>query len=411
MLDPLFRYAWALRRLRSSPFGPWLDSFTDRLSALGYSSGGSRSEVVLAADLGRWMARRKIPAGMLDESVVDSYVEHRKTQAERRRAASLNFLRHLRAEGTAVPPLCVPDLSPVNLHCRRYEEHLRKERGACEGTVAGYVVVVRDFLSRTFATEPVRLSNLDTADIGQYVLDRARTRSPRRVAYLAGVLRSFLRFLFARGETSCDLSTAVLTPRTTRLSSVPRYLPAAEVESLLRTCDLNAGAGRREHAILLLLARLGLRAGEVASLDLDNIRWRSGEIVIRGKGNFVDRLPLLPEVGKAIALYLVKDRPKTSSRRLFLRLCPPIRELSGRSAINTVLRRALKRAGLRPPIHGAQLLRHSLGTRMIRAGASMAEIAEVLRHHSPGTTEIYSKVDFETLRALAQAWPDAGGAP
>jgi len=409
MLDPLFSGPWAVPRLRSGPFGPWLDSFTDRLAGLGYSHWGCRSEVVLAADLGRWMERKKIPARMLDESVVDSYVEHRKTQRERRRAASLNFLHHLRAEGTVPPPPCVADLSPVGLHCRRYEEHLRKERGACEGTVEGYVVVVRDFLGRCFATEPVELATLDAADIGEYLLDRARTRSPRRVGYLAGVLRSFFRFLFARGETSSDLSTAVLTPRTTRFAIVPRYLPAADVERLLQACDLNTGAGRREHAILLLLARLGLRAGEVAFLDLDDIRWRSGEIVVRGKGNVVDRLPLLPDVGKAIALYLVKDRPKTSFRRLFLRLCPPIRGLGGRGAVSTVVRRALKRAGLRPPIRGAHLLRHSLGTRMIRAGASMAEIAEVLRHHSPGTTEIYAKVDFETLRALAQDWPDAGG--
>jgi integrase len=162
--------------------------------------------------------------------------------------------------------------------------------------------------------------------------------------------------------------------------------------------------------MLLLMVRLGLRAGEVASLDLDDVRWRSGELVVRGKGNVVDRLPLLPEVGKALALYAAEARPRIPSRRLFLRLCAPIRGLAGRGGVSTVVRDGLERAGLRPAVRGAHLLRHSLGTRMIRAGASMAEIGEVLRHHSPGTTEVYAKVDFEALRAIAQPWLGAGGA-
>jgi site-specific recombinase XerD len=409
MLDPLFMCPWAVRRLRSGPFGPWLDSFTDRLCGLGYTPWTCRSYVVLAADLGRWVARQKIPARALEESVVDAYIEHRKTQGDRRRAASLHFLDHLRAEGTVPARPYVADHSPVGLHCGRFEEHLRKERGACDGTVEGYVAVVRDFLSRCFGTDPVELTTLEGGDIGSYLLDQSRTRSPKRVEYLATVLRSFFRFLFARGETPSDLSRAVLTARTTRFASVPRYLPDADVQKLLDACDPDTPGGRRDHAILLLLARLGLRGGEVAALELDDIRWRSGEIVVRGKGNVVDRLPLLPEVGKALALYVAKDRPKISSRRLFLRLCAPIQGLAGREAISSVVRSALERAGLHPPIRGAHLLRHSLGTRMIRAGASMAEIGEVLRHHSPGTTEIYAKVDFEALRALAQAWPGAGG--
>jgi site-specific recombinase XerD len=146
----------------------------------------------------------------------------------------------------------------------------------------------------------------------------------------------------------------------------------------------------------------------VTALELDDIRWRSGEIVVRGKGSFVDRLPLLPAVGEALALYLVRDRARTSSRRVFLRLHAPVSGL-GASAVNALVHAALRRAALHPPIGGPHILRHSLATRMIRAGASMAEIAEVLRHHSPGSTEVYAKVDFEALRALARPWPTAGG--
>lgn len=409
-MDSLFKNPSAVRRLRASPFGPWLDSFTDRLADLGYTPWGCRSNVVLAADFGRWKTARKIPTTALDETVVDAYVKQRKTQRDRRRSAARHFLDHLRAKEVVPPRPYVADTSSVALYCQDYEEHLRKERGACDGTVEGYVAVVRGFLSRCFSDGPVELAALKADSVTDYLLDQARTLSPKRVAYLGGALRSFFRFTFARGQTPTDLSTAVLTVRTTRLASVPHYLPAADVEKLLNVCDLNTPGGRRDHAILLLLARLGLRAGEVATLELEDIRWRSGEIVVQGKGNVVDHLPLLPEVGKALARYLVEDRPKTSSRRLFLRLCPPIRGLGGRGAVSSVVRKALERADLHPPNRGAHILRHSLGTGLIRAGASMSEIGEVLRHHAPGTTELYAKVDFQALRALAQAWPGTGGA-
>jgi site-specific recombinase XerD len=410
MLDSLFRCGAAMRRLRSSPFGPWLDSFTDRLASLGYTPWSCRSCVVLAADLGRWMAEHEKAASALDESEISACVKQRKTQRERRGDAALRFLEHLRAEGIAAPRPHRPDRSPIAVCCGRYEEHLRRERGACDGTVEGYAAVVRAFLRHRFNDGPIDLKRLKAGDIQKYMIDHGRSLSPRRVGFLGAALRSFSRCLFARGETPSDLSPGILVPRTTRLSGVPKYLSAVEVEKLLDACDLKTGTGRRDHAILLLLARLGLRAGEVARLELGDIRWRSGEIVVRGKGNNVDRLPLLKEVGKALALYLVKDRPKSSSRRLFFRRCAPLRPLVGREAISTVVRTTLEKAGLHPPVRGAHLLRYSLGTRMIRGGASMAEIGEVLRHHSPGTTEIYAKVDFEALRTLAQAWPRAGGA-
>ena len=289
---------------------------------------------------------------------------------------------------------------------------MRKERGAAEGTVEGYVAVVREFLIQRFGAGNIDLAALTASDIGDYVVRRAGMLSPKSVANVASALRSFFRFLFVQRETPTDLSAATLTPQIRHQASVPRYLCPADVEKLLDTCDPSTPAGRRNRAILLLLVRLGLRAGEVAALELDDIRWRSGEIVVRGKGNVVDRLPLLSEVGQALALYLTHDRSaEVPTRRVFLRLCAPVRELGGRRAVSFVVRAGLEKAGLRPPVRGAHLLRHTLGTRMIRAGATMTEIAEVLRHHSPGSTAIYAKVDFEALRALAQPWPSVGEAP
>jgi integrase len=158
-----------------------------------------------------------------------------------------------------------------------------------------------------------------------------------------------------------------------------------------------------------MLARLGLRAGEVASLELDDIDWRVGEIVVRGKGLLHDRLPLLPEAGEALATYLRWDRPPITTRRVFVRRKAPLRGFARSSTVSTIVRRALERAGLNPPAKGAHLFRHSLATGMLRSGASMAEIGEILRHRSPNTTEIYAKVDLAGLSSLAQPWPAAGG--
>jgi site-specific recombinase XerD len=220
-------------------------------------------------------------------------------------------------------------------------------------------------------------------------------------------LRSFFRFLLAQGEIEVVLAGAVPSVADWRQSSVPKYLPREQVERVLQACDLDTSTGRRNHALLLLLARLGLRAGEVVALELDDIDWRTGEITIHGKGSSHDRMPLLPDVGKALAIYLRRDRPRCSTRRVFVRTRAPYRGFASSAAVSTIVCTALRRAGLEPPVRGAHLLRHSLATGMLHAGASMAEIGQVLRHRSPATTEIYAKVDFNALRGLAQPWPGA----
>lgn len=411
MLEKLFTHRRAAPRLRSSPLGPWLDSFVARLADLGYTDWSRRSNVVLAADLGRWLSGRGHSVRTLDESALKAYVEDRETQRERRRAAGAHILAHLRAEGVTPAPPDTSDRSAASALGQRYAAYMRTERGAVEGTIDGYVAVVREFVDQRFGSGDVDLAALTASDITAYLVERSPALSPKRVAYLTTALRSFFRFLFARNETATDLSTAPLMSQTRYGAAVPRYLSPAEVDCLIQTCDRSTPAGRRNRAILVLLARLGLRAGEVASLELDDIRWRSAEVVVHGKGDHVDRLPLLAEVGEALSTYLTNDRPAdASTRRVFLRLCAPVREVAGRGAISTVVRMSLERAGLRPQVRGAHLLRHTLGTRMIRAGATMAEIAEVLRHHSPRSSAIYAKVDFEALRTIAQPWPALGAA-
>ena len=200
-----------------------------------------------------------------------------------------------------------------------------------------------------------------------------------------------------------------IRPHRRRLSTVPKYLTPAEVRRVLKSCNRRTPTGRRDYAILLLLARLGLRAGEVVALQLDDIDWRAGEIIIRGKGSFHDRMPLPCDVGQALTSYMRRDRPDCQTRQVFVRMRAPRRGFACSSTLTTIVHRALKRANLHPNFRGAHLLRHSLATSMLRAGATMGEIGEVLRHRASSTTEIYAKVDFEGLRSLAHPWPIGGG--
>jgi integrase len=224
------------------------------------------------------------------------------------------------------------------------------------------------------------------------------------------VFRSFFRFLLQRGEIEIDLAASVPTVANWRLSTVPKYLTPKEIQAMLDACNQETSTGRRDYSILLLVARLGLRAGEVVALNLQHIDWRAGEITVPGKGLVHDRMPLPVDVGQALAAYLRRDRPRScESRRVFIRMKAPRRGFANPSTVSTIVRRALERAGLEPPVKGAHLLRHSLATEMLRQGGSLAEIGEVLRHRVPNTTEIYAKVDFHGLRLLGLPWPANGG--
>jgi site-specific recombinase XerD len=220
--------------------------------------------------------------------------------------------------------------------------------------------------------------------------------------------RSFFRYLFQKGELQANLAAAVPTVADWRLSTVPKCLSSVEVKRVLKACNRRTATGRRDYAILLLLARLGLRAGEVVALQLDDINWRAGEVLVRGKGLFQDRMPLPSDVGKALASYLRRDRPACQTRRVFICIQAPRRGFANPSTLTTIVRRALDRADLHPTFKGAHLLRHSLATSMLRSGATMGEIGDVLRHRIPNTTEIYAKVDFDGLRSLAHPWPIGG---
>ena len=247
--------------------------------------------------------------------------------------------------------------------------------------------------------------------MSSFVSRRARALGPARAKLMVGALRSFLSFLCQRGDVDLHLAGAVPRVADWRLSSLPKALPTADVERVLEACPRSTVTERRNYAVLLLLARLGLRAGEVVGLTLDDIDWDTAELTVRGKGGRRDRLPLPREVGKALVDYLRDGRPHPcSSRRVFLRARAPYRGFSSSVAICTIVRDALERAGVDSPRKGAHLFRHSLAMRILREGGSLSEIGEVLRHRLVDTTAIYAKVDLVRLRELARPWPVGGEA-
>jgi integrase/recombinase XerD len=384
-----------------------LAEFLTRLGPAGYATSTEHEKRRLIERFIRWIRDAGFVVSDLDDSCIDAFLgqpphDGRKPR-KMDRATLQQFLGQLRTVGV-LPPHCVAESSLADVLVQGYLDHLRGDRGLCERSLEVYLPFVHTFVA--VQRLPARVASLDASAVREYLLDRCCNRPVSFVKLLTAALRSFLRFLFFNKETATDLSTAVPSVRRWRLAGVPQYLTPDEVERVIASIDRSTAGGCRAHAMLLLLARLGLRAGEVAILELDDIRWEVGEIVVRGKGRLQDHLPLLDDVGEALACYIREARGPSSSRRVFLRSCAPHGGLSGPTAVCLVARKAIRGAGLLPTGRvGAHVFRHSLATRMIRHGASLAEISKVLRHRSTETTQLYAKVAFEELRGVAMPWP------
>lgn len=393
-----------------SPVADGLDvhmrAFFETLAAMSYAPTTQHEKRCVIRRFVRWAQRVRLAITDLDDSCVGRFLAQRNHKPRKLdRGTVRQFLQHLRGIGL-VPGRCGSESEPScgEVLLRRYLGYLRRDRGLCGRTIEVYAPFARAFVEAQKL--PTRIASLDASAVRAYLVDRSQNRSVSFVKLLAAALRSFLRFLFLDGVTQLDFSIAVPPIRRWRLATVPPFLSPEEIERVIMATDRSTASGCRAHAMLLLLARLGLRAGEVASLELHDIRWDVGEIVVRGKGRVHDRLPLLDDVGEALALYIREARGPSSSRRVFLRRCAPHTGLSGPTAVCLVARHALRRAGLaRASRVGAHVFRHSLATRMIRCGASLAEIAQVLRHRSLDTTQLYAKVEFEALSGIALQWP------
>lgn len=395
-----------LQRFQVGPIGPHLQSFADAVARQGYCDVNGWLKIRLVAKLSRWLQQRRISLDQLNEAQVAAFFNARWKHLARHVGDQITMtflLRHLRQIKVLPPPLA--NGSDIGLMVSEYQEYLQNERGLMSSTIGKYLEVTHRFLSHCFQDKKLCLKKLQARQVIDFVLRDSSKRGRRTAERSAAVLRSFLGFLFQKGRLALNLAAAVPAIHRPHLAGVPRYLEASEVEMVLRSCDRRRKIGKRNYAIFLLLARLGLRADEVTRLTLDDIDWRAGELLIHGKGGRVDRLPLLQEVGQAVADYLQNARPVCSCRRVFIQCRAPLEGFAGPGCVSNLVREALLRVNLSPAHRGAHVLRHSLATGMLRNGASLAQIGQVLRHQLPQTTEIYAKVDFNALRALALPWP------
>ena len=396
------------QHLYAGPLAPHLDSFAVELSEQGYATATSKVKIRVVSKLSQWLQKRHIVIENLNESCINKFILYRKKRNLLRnddQVALKQFIRFLRDEGilsASAPEIKASEIQHIE---NNFAQYLQRERGLSQVTIDNYLPIIRRFLTERFHKRKVLFKQLCTRDISKFVLRYAHTKSPGRAQTMINALRSFFRFLHQRGEITIDLAAAVPTVARWQFSEIPKFLQPEQVKRILESCDRSTGTGKRNYAILLLLSRLGLRAGEIVHMELDDILWETGEIIVRGKSSREEKLPLPHDVGQAIVTYLQDIRPHCSSRRLFIRMVAPLRGFASSVNVCTIVRKSLAQAGIDTDFKGAHLFRHTLATNMLRGGANIAEIGEILRHQDPNATEIYTKVDFASLRMIAQPWP------
>lgn len=395
----------------SGPLAPYAVEYSSWLVSREYSRSAAADRLYQFDQLSRWLAREGLGVGDLIVEQAERFARVRRAagvvswSSPRSVALPLEFLRQLGAVPVPVP---VCPGGPLEVLIADYGRYLSIERGLCDHTVFdAYVPTARLFLSGLDGVNGPDLGRLGAAVVSSFLARECPKRSVSGARDLVCALRSLLRYLHLAGFTATPLVWVVPSVADLRDRSLPRGLEPAAVRRLLASCDRRRLAGRRDFAILLLLSRLGLRAGEVAAIILDDVDWRAGMLLVHGKGNREDVLPLPTDVGEAIVSYL-RRRPRCECRALFLRVTAP-RQGMDRCTVAWVVRAACDRAGL--PRVGAHRLRHTAATGMLRAGASLPEIGQVLRHREQKTTAIYAKVDHAALRALARPWPSPSPSP
>jgi site-specific recombinase XerD len=398
-----------LSRAPSGPIVAYIEPFAKSLREHEYAAQSIHRQVFLSAGFSEWLARRQPVLRRISSDLALQYLKYRFRQVQPSRgdaAALKHLLEFLRCEG-AIPAAKIPAYPATSAKrcARTYEEYLREACGLSRSTIINYVPFILDFLEERFGNGPVVWSQLSAHDVVRFVERQARRLHPKRSKLLTSALRSFFRLARYHGKVKVDLGAAVPVVPHWTMTAIPRAIPADQVRQLLNSINRSTALGCRDYAVLILLARLGLRASEAAFLELDDINWKAGQLSIRGKAGQCSDLPLPAEVGKAIAAYLRNGRPQSTSRRVFLRARAPIRGFRGASGVGSIVRHRLQRAGIDAPTYGAHQFRHGLACELLRQGASLGEIGDVLGHKSPETTRIYAKVDLAALRTLALPWP------
>lgn len=390
----------------SGPLEGHAEGFAAMLAGRGYTTSSARNQLRVLASLSRWLAAEEVSPGGLDEDRVEVFLQFRRDQGytcwlSPRGVAPL--LAHLRLVGVVPEPVIVPPQGEVEVLLADYSAYLVNERGLVASTIGSYERFARPFLlDRQERLGGLALEALTGAEVLGFVQREAPTRSVGVAKLLVTALRSLLRFLHVEGHITAPLATVVPPVAGWRGGALPRALDAEVVASLVASCDRRRHIGRRDHAMLLLLVRLGLRAAEAAALELDDIDWRAGELMVRGKQRHRDRLPLPPDVGASLAGYLRQGRPQVEHRAVFVQARAPYGPAAA-STVQGAVAAACRRSGIARV--GTHRLRHTAATQLLASGASLPEVAQVLRHREVATTAIYAKVDHARLVTLAKPWP------
>ena len=392
-----------IEALKSEPLTVPLETYARRLHDEGYAIQSGALQLRFLGCFNRWLSRRRLRSEDVDTAVIAQFLRGRAPNIRRGDSAALSrFLTILQPNSSKAAP---PPLTAVEIALEQFHQYLRQERGLTESTFINYTPTVRAFLLGRFPEDIVDCQQITAGEITTFVAGQAAVITSKRASLVVTSLRSFLRYLFHRDLVATDLATCVPTIATWSLSHVPRFLSAEQIQKILDSCERETVIGKRNYALLLLLARLGLRAGEVVAMQLEDLDWEAGLITVHGNGKRVAQMPLPAEVGTAIADYLSKSRPRCSSRRVFIRAKAPLTGFANSIAICSLVDRAMERAGVESEYRGSHLFRHSLATQMLQHGASLLEIGDLLRHRDPDTTRIYAKVDLVSLRSIALPWP------
>jgi len=394
-------------RAAAGSLEPYAAGFVQWLTDRGFSQGRIESRLGQFGHLGRWLEAEGLGPGGLTAECQALFLEARRSAGYRTWIGPRSLrlpLAYLREAGVVAAPVPVVPEGPVEMLLADYRGYLAGERGLAAETICHYERVAGLFLADRETPDGVELERLAARDVSAFLARECPNRTVSGARDLVMRLRSLLRYLYVAGVIELPLQHAVPGVAYRRDHGLPRGLPPSAVARLMASCDRRRTIGRRDHAVLLLLCRLGLRASEVAAIQLEDIDWHRGEFQVHGKGCRLDRLPLPVDVGQAMVAYLQR-RPRSQSRAVFLLAIAPYSPVS-RHTVTCIVRHACVRAGL--PVVGAHRLRHTAATEMLRAGGSLPEIAQVLRHRKLETTAIYAKVDRRALRELARPWPEGG---
>ena len=411
MLSEFFDSSSRIQELRAGPDGRVLEGFAKELCQAGYAEITARRHIRAAEHLIHWLGRKGRTVAALDDRTIEEFVRHLNrcrcpryghTHTRDIRKGARLFLRYA-GFADIVTTRSVEDVNVDPPLLVSFCDWMRRQRGTCDATLYGYSIPVRDLLKK-LGEDP---GSFDAQKLRRFILDTNQRCGWASAKKCTTAARMFLRFLIADGRCAAGLEGAIPVLAHWRLSSLPRYLQTEEVERVIAACDSATPAGKRDRAILLLLARLGLRAGDIVQLRLADLDWKEATISVSGKGRRQTLMPLTQEIGDAIARYITDGRPETAADALFIRSRAPFRALANHCAVSMIAAQAMHRAGVVCPSRGAaHVLRHSIATSMLRQGASLQDIAGVLRHRSTATTEIYAKVDVVALRQIAQPWPE-----